>query len=378
MASRRMDAQVDTVVIGGGPAGSATALGLVERGQSVLVVERSRYAEPRVGEAFPPAIGPLLAGLRALEPLSAVPRVPSFGIRSVWGGSEPFDRSFVLDAHGSGWHVDRRAFDAALAEEARQRGACVRLETTLRGLEPRPSGGWVLDLDTHGQMEEVTASFVVDATGRSLAVARRLGSTRRAHDTLVAIVGFCAGAAAEAEQQVLLIEAVEDGWWYSAPIPAGQLVVAFMTDADLAGGALVRDEGEWRARMESAPHTSARASHTSDLVSRRVYAASSSCLDTLAGRRWLAVGDAAVAHDPLAGDGVCRSLASGSAAAEAIAAAAGGDGSALRAYAALRERDFDAYLQQRHAFYARELRWPTAPFWRRRHAAPLVEGRPAL
>ncbi|HEX7637975.1 MAG TPA: FAD-dependent oxidoreductase, partial [Burkholderiaceae bacterium] len=48
------DDRVDVLVLGGGPAGCATALCLARQGHRVAVVERTRYEAPRVGETLSP------------------------------------------------------------------------------------------------------------------------------------------------------------------------------------------------------------------------------------------------------------------------------------------------------------------------------------
>ena len=45
----------DVVIIGGGPAGCATAIALQQLGiTNVLVAEASDYSQPRIGESIPP------------------------------------------------------------------------------------------------------------------------------------------------------------------------------------------------------------------------------------------------------------------------------------------------------------------------------------
>ena len=56
------------------------------------------------------------------------------------------------------------------------------------------------------------------------------------------------------------------------------------------------------------------------------------------------------------------------AAADAIRARLGGDETATERYAEGVRRAFDTFLAQRDGFYARERRWPEAPFWARRRA----------
>ncbi|HEX6623733.1 MAG TPA: hypothetical protein VF064_08475, partial [Pyrinomonadaceae bacterium] len=106
----------------------------------------------------------------------------------------------------------------------------------------------------------------------------------------------------------------------------------------------------------------------------RFHAAHTARLSAVAGEGWLAVGDAAVSHDPLASYGISAALGAGFYAAAAVADYLGGSREALRAYAQLIDRAFAQYLLLHHDRYLSEQRWPDAPFWRRRHA-PDFRGR---
>jgi flavin-dependent dehydrogenase len=83
--------------------------------------------------------------------------------------------------------------------------------------------------------------------------------------------------------------------------------------------------------------------------------------------RWLAVGDAALAVDPISGSGVVRALRTARAAAATVLAMLTGDESRpIAAYEAERDRECTQYLRERAQYYGAERRWDSAPFWRRR------------
>jgi hypothetical protein len=88
--------------------------------------------------------------------------------------------------------------------------------------------------------QKLRARFAVDASGRASFLARISGAERIAIDQLVASTMFRAVARDGSAAKFTLIEAVEDGWWYSAPLPDGRLVAAFMTD-----GTSLRTREEW-------------------------------------------------------------------------------------------------------------------------------------
>jgi 2-polyprenyl-6-methoxyphenol hydroxylase-like FAD-dependent oxidoreductase len=137
-----------------------------------------------------------------------------------------------------------------------------------------------------------------------------------------------------------------------------------MTDADLmpAGS---RDEltARWYAALGRTEHTAARSRGASLASPIRIVRADSGRL--LSDRRpgFCAVGDAAAALDPLAGNGVARALRSGLEAAEAIDQALSG---APLAESGIAERFADD-LDRKARYYLLEWRWPAAPFWVRRH-----------
>ena len=74
---------VDVAIVGGGPAGTTTALALARRGYSV-VVERSNYQGVRIGETLPPVIAKLLGELGIWKGSVRQGHRPSYGTRFAW------------------------------------------------------------------------------------------------------------------------------------------------------------------------------------------------------------------------------------------------------------------------------------------------------
>ena len=69
---------------------------------------------------------PLLNKLGLWKQLDKLGHRPSYGNRSVWGRSEPYDQDFISHVHGRGWHLDRDRFELLLEDAARQAGATWR------------------------------------------------------------------------------------------------------------------------------------------------------------------------------------------------------------------------------------------------------------
>jgi 2-polyprenyl-6-methoxyphenol hydroxylase-like FAD-dependent oxidoreductase len=274
----------DVVVIGGGPAGSAAALGLARAGASVAVLERSGYDGPRVGETLLPEARPVLQRLGVWEAFEADAHVPSPGIVSAWGSAEPAENDFLFNPYGNGWHLDRARFDRTLAARAEQGGAVVVRRARVHSCSRTADARWRVTFDDGRAVREAAATFLIDATGRSAWVARKEGARRIVADRLVGVIGF--GVSSDREDRRTLLEAAADGWWYSACLPQGRSVAAFMTDADLiptSGGNLGRF---WTERLRAAPLTSARWSDPAAADELLVRFSGTVRLDRVAGPGW--------------------------------------------------------------------------------------------
>lgn len=354
------------VIVGGGPAGASVAISLARAGLSPVLLEAHDGPRTKVGECLPPGAN-LLLGQLGLDGRVGRAGFPSHGNRFLWGSDEAAERDFIFGTGGAGWQLDRRKFEEELAGAAVEAGAEWLYGRRLLGCS-REGGGWKLDVETRRGVETRRADFVVDASGRAARLARLVGARRIRYDRLVGVAAYFNSV--DGGDSFTLVEAVPSGWWYSARLPGGKLIAAYMTDGDLIDRAAARDAGGWRDLLETAEQTRSRVGEGGRRgpAATRVLAAHTARLSAVAGDGWLAVGDAAVSHDPLASYGISAALGAGLYAAPAVVAYLGGRRDALRAYAQLVDRAFAQYLLMHYDRYSLEQRWPDAPFWRRRHA----------
>lgn len=369
----------DVAVVGAGPAGSATARWLAQRGRRVALLERTHFEAPRIGESLAPNVQQPLRELGLWSEFLALAPLPSWGTSSLWGDATQQSHSHLLNPYGCGWHVDRLAFDRMLARAAVAAGAYL-FEGVALQRSVHHEGLWRLQTTPlTSQIGEpsqtVRARVMIDATGRRAQVARALGAQRILFDRLIGVAVRWDGVDAT-EQSHLLVESAREGWWYSAPLPtrtlhdANAMIAMLMTDADLCRRLRLTVVECWQAVLQSTQATRQRRGQAHHTSTPQVHCAYSQrlCRDSASSGPWLATGDAALAVDPISGSGVLRALRTARAAADTVSElldrpqAAHG---ALAAYEAERDKECTTYLLERAQYYMAERRFDT-PFWQRR------------
>jgi flavin-dependent dehydrogenase len=351
----------DAIVVGGGPAGSATAGLLARAGLRALLIEATHYEKPSRLETLPPAIKPRLVRLGVWPRFERQYRDRIDGTIAFWGNAAPAVDEYAYSCYENGWLVNRRDFDRMLAGHAADAGARVLLDTRVIGC--RFTGvDWRVRVQTPTRVETMRSSFLVDATGRT-GTAGHAGSRRFVHDSIVAVTWL---ARANGGSAYALLEAAADGWFYSAQREDDWVAAMYVTDARQLRSSRSGIAQTVATALESAPHTSLRIAPPAREWMPQVVSAAVARRSLAAGPQWIAVGDAAASMDPLCGRGVADALDSAFAASAAISS------SDSRAALAVYQRSLSTRwlrdLTIRRDYYASE-RWRRSGFWRRRLCA---------
>lgn len=356
----------DVLIVGGGPAGAASASLLSRAGLSVGLAYDPGGPLFAGGESLAPSAKPMLVELGAWAAFQADAHRVCYGNTSAWGSSHLADRSFIHSPFGNGWHLDRPRFDDCLRQVARQAGATL-LPTRITKIA-RQQTGWLVMPDDPAQ-SPLTARFLIDASGRRALVGRALGIPIEHHDRQVAFMGWftIANGTPPDEEGTTLIESVADGWFHTALLPTGKRVVSFFTDGHLPASKLAKTPAGFSTLVRQTTHIAERLHRYGYQLQGPPVAADarSGRLAQATGSGWLAVGDAALRFDPLSAQGVLSALYTGILGAKAILSErAGAD--ALPSYARALHHLYEAFLTNQTMYYRQEQRWPSAPFWQAR------------
>jgi geranylgeranyl reductase family protein len=193
MATAASAAPYDALVVGAGPAGSAAAYWLAERGHRVLVVEKKRFPrEKTCGDGLTPRAVRQLTDMGLADPLSEFHRYD--GLRSMAHGiTLELEWPTHPDYPAHGYVVRRRDLDQLVAERAVKAGAT--LWPAAEAVAPVLDGGLVTGVAVRraesGTTEAVRARYVVVADGANSRFGRALGTARdRSYPMGMAIRGY--------------------------------------------------------------------------------------------------------------------------------------------------------------------------------------------
>ena len=355
------------LIIGGGPAGSSAAIALLQKGYQCAVIEKSNYDEIRFGETLPPAANHLLNCLQVDKSYLFEHHLPSFANKSTWGSPVAQENDFMKSPNRNGWHLDRTEFDKHLALKARSNGAYQVTNSSVKKIHSEKNGGWsVTFTNAIGETETLKGKFIIDASGKKSIFAHSTGAERVYADHLVgAAVLFDANPFDAEKTNYTLVEARENGWWYSADLPQkNKVVTIFFSDPDIYKEAA--NSLSSLLKLVSKTELTRKRILEASGVEAKILAASSSIMNKRSGTNWMCIGDAAMTFDPLSSSGIAKAMKDGIQSAEIIDNYFKGDSHALCDYENSTLEEFSRYYSQRQRYYSLEGRWKDHPFWKRR------------
>jgi flavin-dependent dehydrogenase len=220
------DDNYDVAVIGGGPAGATTACFLAQSGRRVVLIDKAQHPRFHIGESFLPHNLPILDRLGVRQAVAGI-GVHKPGAEFVSPEHEDRQTFFFEESLApvlpSSYQVRRADFDEILFRRAEAVGVVLKEGCTVTQSR-RLAQGWRLELDGDEVVSEISARYLVDASGRDGLIARAQDlRIRDSRHNSAALFAHYEGVSPDAweTQGNISIYWFEHGWIWMIPLPDG-------------------------------------------------------------------------------------------------------------------------------------------------------------
>lgn len=330
------------LVIGGGPAGSTVAALLAERGRDVLLIERDAAPRFKIGESLMPATWDVFERLGVRERIEQSHVVRKHGIQFFsadgragqpfyFAENDPHPRSVTFQ-------VIRSEFDELLLTRAAELGACVVRGANAKEIlfEGERAVGARIE-HREGDLVEVSARVIVDASGQGSLIARRfdlkeLDPLLRNASIFAHFEGTHRDPGVDEGSTLTLLTDNGRGWFWSIPLPDDRVSIGVVGRLDyLVVGRASDPQQTLEEELARCPALAARLAGGRQVTEAKVLRDFSYICRRGAGDGWVLAGDAYGFLDPIYSTGVYLALRGGAMAADSVEdALAADDPSAAR------------------------------------------------
>jgi flavin-dependent dehydrogenase len=321
-------ADPEVIVIGGGPAGATASALIAQRGRRVTLLEREHFPRFHIGESLIPETYWVLKRLGMLPKMQKSHFVKKYSVQFVSSRGKLSAPFYFWDNKphecSQTWQVVRSEFDQMMLDNAREHGADVH--EGVRVLDVLFEGDRAVGVTLRGEegeVQEVRAKVVVDASGQVGLLQNRLGL--RVWDPILnkgAIWTYWEGAYRDTGRDegatMVLQTASKNGWFWYIPLHGNLVSVGVVAPFDYLFKGRSKYADTYEEEVERCPAVKERVSSGRRVTGHFATKDYSYRATRVAGDGWVLIGDAFGFLDPLYSSGVLLALRSGEMAADAI------------------------------------------------------------
>ncbi len=328
MCARPERSNYDTVVIGGGPAGSTAATLIAAAGHRVLLLDRERFPRYRLGESLMPATYWTFQRLGVLDKMKSSTFVQKHSVQfftKTGKGALPFYFS-EYDPHESSqtWQVDRSDYDLMLLEHAAENQVEVCQGVNVKDVVFKNDCARGVELEFEdGARGRVDARVIVDCSGQTALIGRKL-KLKQVDPVLRHASIYTRYRDAwrdegrdEGATVILHTDSAKSWFWY-IPLPNNEVSVGVVGSIEYLLKRGESLEKVFHDELAICPEVARRVEGCERIFAVRAIRDFSYISKRIAGDGWIMAGDAFGFLDPIYSTGVFLAMKSAEFAADAV------------------------------------------------------------
>lgn len=338
---------------------------LNKKGLSHIILDRKSKTKPlELAETLPPSAMPLLHKIGLLELFTKHSIRKTYGYHSLWGSDRLTTHNFYFhNPYKYGLKIDKCAIIKNLEQTTKTTILAYDNQLHLN----RITDGFEIKYQTNTGNKKISTRLIVDATGRSRAVLKKLNIDSVRYDDTLAFTCHLPKKKHPKLKHDVFVESFNDGWGLVSGNGECQNVVSIFTNSKSSIYSKVSAYKHWKEILSNTQYLN---HFLSDELTYNVVGklSNSSKPTQVAGPNWLAIGDAALAFDPLSSHGVSNAIFTALSAAESSQRYFETNNkeekeNTIRTYDESIDTIFQSYLSSKDSLYTNERRWPNSSYW---------------
>lgn len=317
--SQMLKEKYDVVIVGAGPAGSVTALYLLQAGIKPLILDREPFPRYHIGESLTGECGACLRELGLEEKMQAADYPIKRGV-TVYGAEGHNSFNVPVKKRNADnqlipaftWQVRRNEFDHMLLSTAMERGADFICAEAISPIVEQDSIKGISLRTEDGQIKEILSEVLVDASGQTTFLANRsnlLGRKERSqYDKQVATFSQVKGAIRDpgpGSDDTIIFYRQKHHWAWFIPLDKDLVSIGVVAPGSyIQNSNLSKEEFLKRELQTLNPELSKRLTNLDFVEPVRSASNYSYHVEQYTGKGFLCVGDAHRFIDPIFSFGV--------------------------------------------------------------------------